>query len=53
MKSAMTRLILIVAVAALLSALLMGQTAAKQVSERSFTTPQEAAQALVDAAETE
>ena len=49
---AMTRLTLILAVAALPSALLMGQTAAKQVSERFFTTPQEAAQALVDATET-
>ena len=48
MKSAMTRLILIAAAASLLSA----QPAAKQVSERSFTTPQEAAQALVDATET-
>ncbi len=48
MKSAMTRSVLLVAAAALLSA----QPAAKQVSERSFTTPQEAAQALVDATET-
>ncbi|MGH9646376.1 MAG: DUF2950 domain-containing protein [Bryobacteraceae bacterium] len=47
MKSAMTRLILIAAAAALLSA----QPAAKQTSERYFTTPQEAAQALIDAAE--
>ena len=51
MKSAMTRFILIAAAAAPLS-LLMGQTAAKQVSERTFTTPQDAAQALVDATET-
>ena len=43
----MTRLILIPAVAALLSA----QPAAKQASERSFANPQEAAQALVDAAD--
>jgi Protein of unknown function (DUF2950) len=46
MTSAMTRLIPILALAALLSA----QPAAKQASERSFATPQEAAQALVDAA---
>lgn len=46
---ALTRLTLILAVAALPSALLIGQNAAKQASERTFTTPQEAAQALVDA----
>jgi len=46
MARATTRLILILAMAALLSA----QPAAKQASERSFATPQEAAQALIDAA---
>jgi hypothetical protein len=44
---AMTRLTLILGVAALLSA----QPAAKQATERSFATAQEAAQALVDAAD--
>jgi hypothetical protein len=44
--SAMTRLTLILAAAALLTAQLIGQ----QAAERSFATPQEAAQALVDAA---
>jgi Protein of unknown function (DUF2950) len=47
---ATTRLTLILAAAALPSALLMGQTAAKQATERTFATPQDAAQALVDAA---
>ena len=46
MTSAMTRFILIAAVAVPLSA----QPAAKQASQRAFATPQEAAQALVDAA---
>jgi len=44
---AMTRLTLILAVAAVLSA----QPAGKQTAERTFATPQEAAQALVDAAD--
>jgi hypothetical protein len=44
----MKRLILFLALGALAAALLNGQ----QVSERSFTTPQEAARALVDATET-
>jgi hypothetical protein len=46
----MARLILILAMAALSGALLIGQNVAKQASERSFATAQEAAQALVDAA---
>jgi hypothetical protein len=46
MTSAMKRSILILAVAALLTA----QLSAQQAGERSFATPQEAAQALVDAA---
>jgi hypothetical protein len=46
---AMTRLTLILAAATLLSAQLIGQNAAKQATARTFTTPQEAAQALVDA----
>lgn len=48
---ATTRLTLILAVAALPSALLVGQNVAKQAPERTFATPQEAAQALVDAAD--
>ena len=46
MTSAMTRLTLILAVAALLDR----SAHAQQAAERSFATPQEAAQALVDAA---
>ena len=45
-SSTITRLTLILAAAALLTAQLIGQ----QAAERSFATPQEAAQALVDAA---
>ena len=48
---AITRLTLILAVATLISAQLIGQNAAKQASERTFATPQEAAQALLDAAD--
>ena len=51
MKRPRTRLILIPALAALLVAQLVGQDAAKQAAERTFATPQEAAQALVEAAD--